>query len=274
MKWSADIAMPLNQFTKSSEGELEAELQEIVDAIESGVCGLDAQGNATFCNEALLKMTGYRAEEIVSQNAHGLLHHSRPDGSRYPVEECGFRQAIDGHRAVHMTNEFLWRKDKSAFPAEYWVRPLPRPSGGTCHVATVKDISDVHQAMEAVRQGKERFRRILMSAPDVAWTSDRVGNTIYISPKVELLLGYSNQEIYRGGHHLWLSKIHAADFGRVHQAYAGLFEKGNVYDQEYRIQRKDGAWIWVHDRASGTHEENGVPYADGFVCDITARKQA
>ena len=134
-------------------------------------------------------MTGYRAEEIVGQNVHGLLHHSRPDGSRYPVEECGFRQAIDGHRAVHLTNEFLWRKDKSAFPAEYWVRPLPRPSGGTCHVATVKDISDVHQAMEVVRQGKERFRRILMSAPDVAWTSDRVGNTIHISPKVELLLG-------------------------------------------------------------------------------------
>ncbi len=274
MKWSVDIAMPLNQFTKSSEGELQAELQKIVDAIESGVCGLDAQGNATFCNDALLKMTGYRAEEIVGQNLHGLLHHSRPDGSRYPAEECSFRKAIDSHRAAHVTDEFLWRKDKSCFPAEYWVRPLPRPSSGTCHVATIKDVSDVHQAMEAVRQGKERFRRILASAPDVAWTSDQLGHTIYISPKIESVLGYTNQEFYRGGNHLWLSKIHAADFGRVHQAYTALFEKGSVYDEEYRIQRKDGGWIWVHDRASGTHEENGVPHADGFFCDITARKRA
>ena len=274
MKWSVDIGMPQNQFTKGSEGELQAELQEIVDAVESGVCGLDAQGNATFCNEALLKMTGYRAEEIVGQNVHGLLHHSRPDGSRYPAEECSFRKAIDAHRAVHVSNEFLWRKDRSCFPTEYWVRPLPRPSIGTCYVATVKDISDVHQATEAVHRSEERFRRILASAPDVAWTSDRLGHTIYISPKVELLLGYTNQEIYRGGSYLRLSKIHAEDFGRVHQAYAALFEKGSVYDQEYRIQRKDGAWIWVHDRASGTHEENGAPHADGFVCDITARKQA
>ena len=89
-----------------------------------------------------------------------------------------------------------------------------------------------------------------------------------------MLLGYTNQEIYRGGNHLWLSKIHAADFGRAHQAYTALFEQGSVYDEEYRVQRKDGAWIWAHDRASGTHEENGVLYADGFVCDITARKQA
>jgi len=44
MTWSVDIAMSLNQFTTGSEGELQGGLQEIVDAIESGVCGLDAQG--------------------------------------------------------------------------------------------------------------------------------------------------------------------------------------------------------------------------------------
>ena len=253
---------------------MQASLQEIVDAIESGVCGMDAQGNATFCNQALLKMTGYGAEEIIGRNVHELLHHSHPDGSRYPAEECDLRKAINADRAAHITNGFLWRKDRSCFPAEYWVRRLLRPSSGTCHVVTVKDSSEVHKAMEAVRQGRERFGRILASAPDVAWTSDQLGHTVYISPKIESVLGYTNQEIYRGGNHLWLSKIHAADLERVHQAYRALFEKGSNYDQEYRIQRKDGTWIWVHDRASCTHVENGVSHADGFFCDITARKQA
>ena len=274
MNEDVDIGMPMKQSTKSCENELQAELQEIVEAIESGVCGLDAQGNATFCNDALLKMTGYRAEEVVGRNLHGLLHHSRPDGSRYPAEECELRKAVGARQVVHVTDQYLWRKDGSCFPADYWVRPLTRPLGGTRHVATFKDISDVHQATEAVRQGKEMFRRILASAPDVAWTSDQLGHAIYISPKVESVLGYSNEEIYRGGNHLWLSKIHAADFGRVHQAYKALFEKGSVYDAEYRIQKKDGSWIWIHDRASCTHEENGVRHADGFFCDITARKQA
>lgn len=274
MNQDVDLSTPMKPSTKSYEDELQAGLQEIVDAIRSGICGLDAQGNATFCNDALLKMTGYRAEEVVGHDIHRLLHHSHPDRSPYPAKECEFPKAIATHHALHVAGELLWRKDGSSFPAEYWVRPLPRSSGSTCHVATVRDISDVHEAIEAARQSKEMFRRILASAPDVAWTSDQLGHTVYISPKIESVLGYTNEEIYRGGNHLWLSKIHAADFGRVHQAYKALFEKGSVYDQEYRIQRKDGCWIWVHDRASCTHEENGLRHADGFFCDITARKQA
>src|SRR5439155_8157815 len=97
---------------------------------------------------------------------------------------------------------------------------------------------------------------------------------IYISPKAESVLGYTKEEICAGGTRLWLSQIHAEDFGRVKHAYAALFEKHSAYDEEYRIRRKDGVWIWVHDRASGTHEEDGALYADGFLCDITPRKQA
>ena len=137
----------------------------------------------------------------------------------------------------------------------------------------VKDITERQEARKSLLRSEEKFRRILANAPDIAWTSDREGHTIYVSPKAASVLGYSMQEIYAGGH-LWLSQIHAEDFGRVNKSYASLFEKKTVYDEEYRIRHKDGSWIWVHDRASGTHEEDGVLYADGFLCDITERKQA
>ena len=258
---------------EKSDRTFSAELSAILDAVVGGVCGLDSEGNATFCNEALAKMTGYRTEEIVGKNVHELLHHSRPDGSRYPAAECALRKAIDDHQPSHLASEFLWRKDRTYFPAEYWMRPLKQPLGRTSYVITVKDISEMQNARDVLRRSEEKFRRILGSAPDVAWTSDRNGQTIYISPKAELVLGYTTKEIYAGGTQLWLSQIHAEDLERVNQAYAALFEKRCAFDEEYRIRRKDGAWIWVHDRATGTHEEDGVLYADGFLCDITQRKQ-
>jgi transcriptional regulator with PAS, ATPase and Fis domain len=43
---------------------------------------------------------------------------------------------------------------------------------------------------------------------------------------------------------------------------------------EYRIQCKDGRWIWVHDRAFRTHERDGVRYADEIFSDVTERKTA
>ena len=69
--------MPLSQLLKSFDSELKAELQVILNAIVEGLCGLDVQGNVTFCNDILLRMTGYRADEMIGSNLHELLHHSR-----------------------------------------------------------------------------------------------------------------------------------------------------------------------------------------------------
>jgi len=248
--------------------------QLVFDAIKEGICGVDGQGRATLCNEALLEMTGYRREEVIGRNVHELLHHSRSDGAPYPRADCVLAQAIQTHQAVHVAHDFFWRKDGTCICAEYWISPLKQPWGETCYVGTVKDITEIQQAREVLRENEEKFRRILASSPDVAWTSNRAGRTTYVSPRIEEVLGFTQQEIYRGGTQLWLNQIHAEDFGRVERAYAALFERNLPYDQEYRIRRKDGTWIWVHDRAASPHEESGDLYADGFLSDITRRKKA
>jgi PAS domain S-box-containing protein len=250
------------------------EPQCILDAIQEGICGVDADGRVTFCNKKLREITGYRAEEIIGRNVHELLHHSRPDGTPYPFDECVMTQAIRNGQAVHVAQDFLWRKGGTCISAEYWISPLDEPWGETRYVATLKDITGMQQARNVLRESEEKFRRILASSPDVAWTSNRHGRTTYVSPRIEEVLGFKQQEIYRGGTRLWLNQIHAEDFGRVERAYAALFEQRLPYDQEYRIRRNDETWIWVHDRASSPHEEDGELYADGFLTDITSRKQA
>ena len=103
--------MPLRQSLTNSEREFETELQLVVNAVVACVCGLDAHGNLTFCNDALLKTTGYCAEEMIGRNLHELLHHSRPDGTTYPAPECSFNQAISAHHAIHVVGEFYWRRN-------------------------------------------------------------------------------------------------------------------------------------------------------------------
>jgi PAS domain S-box-containing protein len=90
---------------------------------------------------------------------------------------------------------------------------------------------------------------------------------------VETIFGYTKVEMCSGGANLWLGCIHPADFGRVRTAYEALFENQTPFEQEYRLRRKDGTWIWVYDRATTIHEENGVLCADGVLSDITERKR-
>ena len=248
--------------------------QFILDAIVKGVFGVDREGTITFCNEALLHLTGYARQEIVGRNAYEVLHSSSADGTLHPREQCPLHCAILGGAPAEAVRGLLPRNDGNSVPVEFSGRPLQNYVGQTAYVVTVKDLTDIETAREALRRSGEQYRRILESMPDVAWTSDVYGRTRYVSPKVEALLGFTNQEIYAGGTHLWLNQIHPEDFGRVSQRYMALFEQQVAFDEEYRIRRKDGTWIWVHDRATRTHEIEGLSCADGFMSDITQRKQA
>jgi PAS domain S-box-containing protein len=128
----------------------------------------------------------------------------------------------------------------------------------------------LQQTAEALREG-DKFRLLIMNVPDVIWTTDVEGRTIFISPNVEKVYGFTPEEIYQAGSRLWLERIHPQDLERVKGAYQSLFARNEMFDVEYRIRRKGGPWIWLHDRAIATYEKDGVMYADRMLSDITKR---
>ncbi len=143
-----------------------------------------------------------------------------------------------------------------------------------CILSVGIDLSIRKRAEEALRKSEESYRRLVANLPDVTWTTDQTGRTTYMSPNVEAMFGYTAEEFCQGGGEFWFSRIHPADLEHVQQAFQALFDGNNGFNVEYRIQRKDGRWMWAHDRAIRTHEENGVVFADGVFSNVTERKQA
>jgi len=139
---------------------------------------------------------------------------------------------------------------------------------------SAEDITERKQAEEALRRSEEKFRSLVTNIPDVTWTTDCEGNTIFVSPNVREVYGYSPEEIYKQGHRLWFGRIHPDDVEKVKELFKTLFEKRTQFDVEYRIKRKDGEWVWLHDRSVATYEKGGVARADGVFSDITTRKRA
>jgi PAS domain S-box-containing protein len=123
-----------------------------------------------------------------------------------------------------------------------------------------------------VQRSENKYRSLVSNIPDVIWSADQQGNTVYISPNLQRLFGYSPEEV-RSDPSLWFGRIHPDDLEKVKDAFVSLFIQGGTFDVEYRLRRKDGEWIWLHDRSIGTYENNGRVYADGIVSDITERKR-
>jgi PAS domain S-box-containing protein len=141
------------------------------------------------------------------------------------------------------------------------------------YVLQILNVDERRKAEMALQESESRFRTLIEQIPDVTWTSDEEGKTHYISPNVERVYGYTQEEIYEGGDALFFGRIHPDDKESVMKAYQEMIESGTKYDIEYRIQRKDGQWIWLHDRSLGTYERDATRFASGIFEDITSLKE-
>lgn len=130
------------------------------------------------------------------------------------------------------------------------------------------------EQQDEIINAKERYRLLVDNLPVVTWQSDRHGGTRFISRNVVKIYGYGPEEVNAAGTGLWLGRMHEEDRERVKAAFKSLFDGEGLYDVEYRIQRKDGAWIWIHDFAYATLLTDGKKIAYGVFSDVTSRKQA
>ncbi|OLP18137.1 PAS domain-containing sensor histidine kinase [Leptolyngbya sp. 'hensonii'] len=124
----------------------------ILNSVGEGVYGLDLDGKVTFVNPAAAKMIGWAVEDLIGRSMHAVLHHSRPDGSPYPVHACPIYEAFRDGRVHRANTEVFWRKDGTNFPVEYISTPMQDEDGHV--VGTVVAFQDITQRKwaEAVLQ--------------------------------------------------------------------------------------------------------------------------
>ncbi len=134
------------------------------------------------------------------------------------------------------------------------------------------DAKQSNRVDEKAQISEAQYRRLIENIPEVAWTADEQGNALFISEKIRTVFGYSAEEILQQGATLWFGRMHQDDRELVQKAYAALFSRGQAFDVEYRIQHRDGRWMWWRDRAAMIEEAQGKRYADGLLSDITERK--
>ena len=60
-------------------------LELMLESTGEGIYGIDLNGCCVFINRAGAALLGYRVDQVLGRNMHDLIHHTRQDGSPYPV---------------------------------------------------------------------------------------------------------------------------------------------------------------------------------------------
>jgi PAS domain S-box-containing protein len=176
--WNRKLGREITE-RKRSEAQLERAEERsrlLLESAGEGIFGVGKDGLVNFINSATLDMLGFTEEEVIGQEIHALAHHTRPDGTPYPVEECPMHHSLTRGTTGNQDNEILWRKDGTYFHAEYTSVPIHKNGSIAGTVVVFRDISERKRAEEAVKESEARLSTILKTTNQGFWLVDN--NTI------------------------------------------------------------------------------------------------
>ncbi len=149
------IAMALAQ------RQAEEKLQLLLDSTGEAIYGIDLDGRCTFCNPACLRILGFQdASDLLGKNLHALLHHTRPDGTVFPAEECLILRSASQGEGCHVTDEIYWKADGTPFQVEYSSYPQMSGRGPVGAVVAFLDITERRQSEDALHRLNRELRAI------------------------------------------------------------------------------------------------------------------
>jgi len=246
-------------------------LASIVTSSREAIFSTSLDGTFLTWNQGAEATWGYKAEEVIGKHVAMLTRpHLHP-------QQAEVLERIRKGESSQLDTVTL-KADGTPLEVAVTVSPVLNAAGEVVGSSTIaRDISDRTRAEEALRQSERKYRSLVAHIPDVIWTANGWGEPVFVSDGCEKMSGYRPEEICGGG---WRAMIHPEDLPRLEEsiqrmrtAWAGPLTEGETYDEECRIRRKDGEWIWIHARATGSYEKDGRRYVDGLLSDITERKR-
>ena len=246
----------------------EERYRQLIENANDIVYTVDLSGRFTSLNRAGERLTGYTREEALRMNIAEVIG---------PDDAERVRQRIANNLASERQSNFeleIFAKNGSSVTMDISSRLIIQDGVVVGIQGIGRDITERKRVDEKLRESEEKYRSLLENIPDVTWTTDDKGNTVFISANVASVYGFTSDELLSEDKQSWIGRIHPDDVAQVLEGYHSLFAERKPYDVEFRIQRKDGVWIWLHDRARMPYEKGGVLYTDGVFSDITERKRA
>jgi PAS domain S-box-containing protein len=233
-----------------------------------GVVGFAPEGHIVEWNDSAARIFGWSEAEALGKRGIELLV---PVGARDQVVDV-FRALLarrGGERSIHSNVT----KDGRVILCDWYNTVLIDDRGGVMGVASIiDDITERHQAEDALKLSEARFRSLIENAPDaiaVYPPDDR--RLVYANPAFASLLGYDvPQEMLGSTIDVF---IHPEDRHILERRGARLAEaRGALAPQEYRMLRRDGGIVYA-EIVSMILEYDGKPNVITFGRDLTERKQ-
>ncbi|MBD2464273.1 PAS domain S-box protein [Oscillatoria sp. FACHB-1407] len=241
--------------------------ERIVSATTDGISLVDRQYRYQIVNQAYLNRFNKSYTDIVGHSVSELLGQEVFETIIQPrLDRCLAGETVQYNEWFEVPA--LGRQFLSVTYSPY--READQTISGV--VVSVRNITPLKQAEEAVRQSEQRFQEIAQTISQLFFVRSAItGEFIYVSPAYERIWGRSCESLYQNPDS-WLEAIHPDDRPRINQSLANQFT-GKSVQREYRIILPNGSVRWISAQIDLVRDEDGnLLRFIGFAEDISDRK--
>jgi PAS domain S-box-containing protein len=147
------------------------QLQTVAENATLALFIMDDQQRCSYMNPAAERLTGFTLEELQGQPLHYYVHHKRPDGSHYPLEECPIDRAFPQNMREQGEEVFV-HKDGHLYPVSFTASPIRQGDRTVGTIIEAREISEDkrleaerQQLIEDLQRERGRFAEVFHLAP-------------------------------------------------------------------------------------------------------------
>jgi len=257
------LRIGMSQYRQRKDEETVRRQTLAMDSSLDGIALIDEKGIHVYANSSFADMMGFSGPQQILGKPWRLVY-AFQDMDRLEPEIR--RSLAQNHKWSSPLD--LKRPNGTKLPAELTITGMP--DGGT--VCVCRDLSDQQKAEQARADAEAKYRTLVEHVNAITYIAEigLHGEWYYVSPQVESILGYTQEE-WLARSRDWAKLIHPDDLTMVDQAEEAS-RQGEPFQAEFRLKRKDGREVWLSDTAVVVNGNNAHPIMEGIMVDITERK--
>jgi len=235
------------------------EAADLLRSMPVAFVSLDSALRITYVNALGESLLGRTLAELTGRDAFEIL----PMGTAAWLPD-----AIDSARRTGAA----FTVEGSDSEAGRWLEATVDPASRGVSVY-LRDVTERKRAEQRLVEAETKYRALVEQVPAVIYIDGVDGHSVYVSPRIEDLLGYSPEELVADPD-LWTECIHAGDAAHVLAEEERADRTGEPFSLEYRMVSREGRVAWVRDEATLVRDEAGTPlFWRGVIVDVSALKR-
>jgi len=239
--------------------------QEVIDALPDELVVLNLDGRIVMANRRVYERLGLTEEEVIGKPCYWVYH-----GTNARADSCPMKETLKDKKITTIEKEE--NRDGSKIFQSITTTPIYSRSGRITHVLHLaRDITGKKESELALQRSRQRYRRLVKSAPLGIVSIDTDGNIKDSNPKLVSMLGSPSVKETRKINILKYPPLIKAG---ISEDFQHVLDSGRTIVKERAYTTKWGRDLTLYYHLSPLTDENGnIMGVQAIIEDIHGRKQ-